>query len=127
MNEAVRVPVYDRSRFLLAIPAGARPNPIAKVEAFLKIPDGMFPVVFRKPERGIIDIMAHSTEDALAILRQLGFEPEFRGRAELRRIKDKSQAQGATSETPLSITAQAPKPGIGTTFDVYGGIELKTQ
>ncbi len=121
-NETVRVPVYDRSRFLLAIPADARPNPNAKAEAFLKTPDGVFPVVFRKPDGGIIDIMAHSREDALAVLKQLGFEPEFRGRAELRRVEDKSPARGATSETPFSTTAQVPKPGVGTTLDVYGGI-----
>jgi hypothetical protein len=44
--------------------------------------------VFRKPDAGIIDITAHSIEEALAILKQMGLRPEYRGKAELIAIGD---------------------------------------
>ncbi|WP_333639384.1 hypothetical protein [Pyrobaculum aerophilum] len=121
-NKTAEVPVYDRTHFLLAIPADARPSPNAKAEAFLRTPDGVFPVVFRKPDKGIVDITARSKEEALHILRQLGFEPEFRGKAELRRVKERGPAEAATLDTPISITAQTAMPSLGSMLDVYGGL-----
>jgi hypothetical protein len=64
-NETAPIPLYDRKYFLLVVPADARPNQRARAEALLKTPDGTYPVVFRKPDGGIIDITAHSIEDAL--------------------------------------------------------------
>ncbi len=118
-NETVQVPVYDRSYFLLVIPANARPSQRAKAEAFLRTPDGVYPVVLRKPDKGIIDITAHSIEDALTILKQLGLEPEFRGRAELRKTTEKAPAETAAA------LSQATRPSIGSILDVYGGLYFR--
>jgi hypothetical protein len=87
-NETVSIPLYDRKYFLLVVPADARPSHRAEAEALLKTPDGAYPVVFRKPDGGIIDILAHSIEEALNILKQLGLQPEYRGKAELIAKKD---------------------------------------
>jgi hypothetical protein len=86
-NETTPIPLYDRKYFLLVVPADAQPSQRTEAEAFLKTPDGTYPVVFRKPDAGIIDILAHSIEDALAILKQMGLQPEYRGKAELRTNK----------------------------------------
>jgi hypothetical protein len=86
-NETAPIPLYDRTYFLLVVPADAQPSQRTEAEAFLKTPDGTYPVVFRKPDAGIIDILAHSIEDALAILKQMGLQPEYRGKAELRTNK----------------------------------------
>jgi hypothetical protein len=82
-NETAPVPLYDRKYFLLVVPADAQPSQRARVEALLKTPDGAYPVVFRKPDGGIIDITAHGIEEALTTLKQLGLQPEYRGKAEL--------------------------------------------
>jgi hypothetical protein len=95
-NETAPVPLYDRKYFLLVVPADARPSQRADAEAFLKTPDGTHPVVFRKPDAGVIDILAHSIEDALAILKQIGLQPEYRGKAELR-------IRGAEGAESLSV------------------------
>jgi hypothetical protein len=83
-NETAPIPLYDRTYFLLVVPADARPSQRADAEAFLKTPDGTYPVVFRKPDAGILYTTAHSIEDALDILKQIGLQPEYRGKAELR-------------------------------------------
>ena len=114
-NETAPVPVYDRSYFLLVVPAEARPSRSARAEAFLRTPDGVYPVVFRKPDRGIVDITARSKEEALAILKQLGLEPEFRGRAGLKRTIEKGPTDAAT----------VASTSLGSTLDVYGGLYFK--
>jgi hypothetical protein len=83
-NVTVPIPLYDRKYFLLVVPADARPNQRARAEAFLKTPDGTYHVVFRKPDASIIDILAHSIEEALTTLKQMGLQPEYRGKAELK-------------------------------------------
>jgi len=83
-NQTAPVPLYDKTYFLLVVPADARPNQRTKDETFLKTPDGAYPVVFRKPDEGIIDITAHGIEEALTTLKQMGLQPEYRGKAELR-------------------------------------------
>jgi hypothetical protein len=83
-NETTPIPLYDRKYFLLVVPADARPSQIAEAEALLKTPDCTHPVVFRKPDASIIDILAHSIEDALDILKQMGLQPEYQGKAELK-------------------------------------------
>ena len=86
-NQTALVPLYDRTYFLLVVPADARPSQRAEAEAFLKTPDGTYPVVFRKPDGGILYTTAHSIEDALDILKQMGLQPEYRGKAELKIAK----------------------------------------
>jgi len=78
-NETAPVSLYDRKYFLLVVPADTQPSQRTEAETFLKTPDGTYPVVFRKPDGGIIDILAHSIEDALTILKQIGLQPEYRG------------------------------------------------
>jgi hypothetical protein len=102
-NETAPIPLYDRTYFLLVVPADARPSQRAEAEAFLKTPDGTHPVVFRKPDAGIIDILAHSIEDALAILKQMGLQPEYRGKAELR--TNKKDPLNADKESPAKTAS----------------------
>jgi hypothetical protein len=118
-NETVPVPLYDRRYFLLVVPADARPSQSARAEAFLKTPDGIYPVVFRKPDAGIIDILAHSIEDALTTLKQIGLQPEYRGKAELI-AKGDPDAGGETAAPTLPR-----RPSVGSTFDVYGGLYFR--
>jgi hypothetical protein len=86
-NETTPIPLYDRKYFLLVVPADAQPSQRARAEALLKTPDGTYPVVFRKPDGGILYTIAHSIEEALAILKRMGLQPEYRGKAELRTAK----------------------------------------
>jgi len=125
-NETAPIPLYDRKYFLLVVPVDARPSQSAKAEAFLKTPDGVYPVVFRKPDAGIIDILAHSIEDALNILKQMGLQPEYRGKAELRRIDTGKGDPNAGRETAAAATpTQVSMPSRGSTFDVYGGLYFR--
>jgi hypothetical protein len=100
-NETAPIPLYDRKYFLLVVPADARPSHRADAEALLKTPDGTHPVVFRKPDAGIIDITTHSIEDALTILKQIGLQPEYRGKAELRIAK--KDPLDAGKENPANV------------------------
>jgi hypothetical protein len=122
-NETAPIPLYDRKYFLLVVPADARPNQRADAEAFLKTPDGTYPVAFRKPDAGIIDILAHSIEDALDILKQIGLQPEYRGKAELRRIDTAKKDSDAGRETAAPTLPR--RPSINSTFDVYGGLYFR--
>jgi hypothetical protein len=125
-NETAPIPLYDRTYFLLVVPADARPNQRARAEAFLKTPDGTYPIVFRKPDRGIIDILAHSIEDALTILKQMGLQPEYRGKAELKKIDTAKRDPDAGRENTADTTpTQVSKPNTGSTFDVYGGLYFR--
>ena len=117
-NETAPIPLYDRKYFLLVVPADAQPSQRAEAEAFLKTPDGTHPVVFRKPDAGIIDILAHSIEDALAILKQMGLQPEYRGKAELR-IANKDPLDAGREAAAPTLPR---RPSVGSTFDVYGGL-----
>jgi len=118
-NETVPVRLYDRTYFLLVVPADARPSHRAEAEAFLKTPDGTYPVVFRKPDGGIIDITAHSIEDALTILKGMGLQPEYRGKAELIAKRDPDAGGEAAAPT------LPRRPSINSTFDVYGGLYFR--
>ena len=118
-NETAPIPLYDRKYFLLVVPADAQPSQRADAEAYLKTPDGTYPVVFRKPDGGIIDILAHSVEDALTILKQMGLQPEYRGKAELI-AKGDPDAGGEAAAPTLPR-----RPSINSTFDVYGGLYFR--
>ncbi len=119
-NETAPIPLYDRTYFLLVVPADAQPSQRARAEALLKTPDGTYPVVFRKPDGGIIDTTAHRIEDALTILKQMGLQPEYRGKAELRtNKKDPDAGREAAAPTLPS------RPSVGSTFDVYGGLYFR--
>jgi hypothetical protein len=118
-NETAPIPLYDRKYFLLVVPADARPSQRARAEAFLKTPDGVYPVVFRKPDAGIIDITTHSIEDALATLKQMGLQPEYRGKAELIAKRDPDAGREAAAPT------LPRRPSVGSTFDVYGGLYFR--
>ncbi len=122
-NETAPIPLYDRKYFLLVVPADARPNQRAEAEAFLKTPDGVYPVVFRKPDGGIIDITTRSIEEALAILlKQMGLQPEYRSKAELIAKKDPDAGrENAADATPTQVS----RPSINSTFDVYGGLYFR--
>jgi hypothetical protein len=128
-NETAPIPLYDRKHFLLVVPADARPNQRARVEALLKTPDGTHPVVFRKPDAGILHTIAHSIEDALTTLKQIGLQPEYRGKAELRRIDTAKRDPDAGRETDGRETdvtpTQVSRPSINSTFDVYGGLYFR--
>ena len=125
-NETAPIPLYDRTYFLLVVPADAQPSQRTEAEAFLKTPDGTYPVAFRKPDGGIIDILAHSIEDALDILKQIGLQPEYRGKAELKRIDTAKRDPDAGRETAADATpTQVSRPSIGSTFDVYGGLYFR--
>ncbi len=102
-NETALIPLYDKTYFLLVVPADARPNQRAEAEAFLKTPDGVYPVVFRKPDAGILHTIAHSIEDALTILKQIGLQPEYRGKAELR--TNKRDPLNADKESPAETAS----------------------
>jgi len=122
-NETAPVPLYDRKYFLLVVPADARPSQRARAEAFLKTPDGTHPVVFRKPDGGIISILAHSIEEALTTLKQIGLQPEYRGKAELKKIDTAKRDPDAGRENIADTTpTQVSRPSINSTFDVYGGL-----
>ncbi len=86
-NETTPIPLYDRKYFLLVVPADAQPSQRARAETLLKTPNGTYPIVFRKPDGGIIDILAHSIEEALTTLKQIGLQPEYRDKAELKIAK----------------------------------------
>jgi hypothetical protein len=118
-NETAPIPLYDRKYFLLVVPADARPSQSARAEAFLKTPDGVYPVVFRKPDAGIIDITTHSIEDALTTLKQIGLQPEYRGKAELIAKRDPDAGREAAAPT------LPRRPSVGSTFDVYGGLYFR--
>ncbi|MEM1597021.1 MAG: hypothetical protein QXI07_00770 [Pyrobaculum sp.] len=124
-NETVEVPIYDRRYFLLAVPAGARPSNMGG-DAVLRTPDGVLPVVFRKPDGGVVDMAARSVEEALEALRRAGYQPEYRGRGRL----EKPGAQPRRPENVSAGQAQISN-GIGVlygpsgTLDVYGGIYFK--
>jgi hypothetical protein len=118
-NETTPIPLYDRKYFLLVAPADAQPSQSARAEALLKTPDGVYPVVFRKPDAGIIDILTHSIEDALTILKQIGLQPEYRGKAKLIAKRDHDAGREAAAPT-LPI-----RPSINSTFDVYGGLYFR--
>jgi hypothetical protein len=112
-NETAPIPLYDRKYFLLVVPADARPSHRAEAEAFLKTPDGTYPVVFRKPDGGIIDILAHSIEEALTILKGIGLQPEYRGKAELR--TNKKDPLNADKESPAKTASAFPQVMTPTT------------
>jgi len=125
-NETTPVPLYDRTYFLLVIPADARPSHRTEAETYLKTPDGTHPVVFRKPDKGILHTIAHSIEDALTILKQLGLQPEYRDKAELKKIDTAKRDPDAGRETAADATpTQVSKPTINSTFDVYGGLYFR--
>jgi hypothetical protein len=125
-NETAPIPLYDRKYFLLVVPADARPNQRARAEAFLKTPDGTHPVVFRKPDAGILYTIAHSIEEALAILKRMGLQPEYRGKAELKRIDTAKRDPDAGRETAADATpTQVSRPTINSTLDVYGGLYFR--
>jgi len=119
-NQTALIPLYDRKYFLLVVPADAQPSQGAEAEALLKTPDGTYPVVFRKPDAGIIDITAHSIEEALTILKQMGLQPEYRGKAELIAKRDPDAGREADVTPTLSR-----RPSINSTFDVYGGLYFR--
>jgi hypothetical protein len=48
-NETAPIPLYDRTYFLLVVPADSQPSHRAEAEAFLKTPDGTYPVVLENP------------------------------------------------------------------------------
>jgi hypothetical protein len=106
-NETAPIPLYDRKYFLLVVPADAQPSHRAEAEALLKTPDGTYPVVFRKPDGGIIDILAHSIEEALTILKQMSLQPEYRGKAELR--TNKKDPLNADKESPAKTASAFPQ------------------
>jgi hypothetical protein len=109
-NETVLIPLYDRRYFLLVVPADAQPSQRARAEALLKTPDGVYPVVFRKPDASILHTIAHSIEDALTILKQIGLQPEYRGKAELRRIDTgKGDPLNADEESPAKTASAFPQ------------------
>jgi len=112
-NETTPIPLYDRKYFLLVVPADAQPSHRAEAEAFLKTPDGTYPVVFRKPDGGIIDILAHSIEEALTILKQMDLQPEYRGKAELR--TNKKDPLNADKESPAKTASAFPQVMTPTT------------
>ncbi len=127
-NETAPIPLYDRKYFLLVVPADARPNQRARAEALLKTPDGTYPVVFRKPDAGILHTIAHSIEDALTILKQMGLQPEYRGKAELKKIDIAKRDPDADRENTADATpapTQVSRPSVGSTFDVYGGLYFR--
>jgi hypothetical protein len=125
-NETAPIPLYDTTYFLLVVPADARPNRRARAEAFLKTPDGTYPVVFRKPDAGILHTIAHSIEEALTILKQIGLQPEYRGKAELKKIDTAKRDPDAGRENTADTTpTQVSKPNTGSTFDVYGGLYFR--
>jgi len=107
-NETAPIPLYDRKYFLLVVPADARPSQRAEAEAYLETSDGAYPVVFRKPDAGIIDITAHGIEEALNILKQMGLQPEYRGKAELRIAK--KDPLSADKESPAKTASALPRP-----------------
>jgi len=122
--ETAPIPLYDRTYFLLVVPADAQPSHRAEAEAFLKTPDGTYPVVFRKPDAGILHTTAHSIEEALTTLKQIGLQPEYRGKAELKRIDTGKGDPDAGRET--AATPTLPRwPSINSTFDVYGGLYFR--
>ncbi|MEM0468847.1 hypothetical protein [Pyrobaculum sp.] len=125
-NETADVRLYDRRYFLLVIPAGIRPSPKAKAEAVLETGDGVIPLVFRGPDRGIVDIAAADLKDAEAILRQLGLEPEYRGKARLKKVDTQERSPEAGSSPFGSVGVQAARPSLGSTLDVYGGIYFRS-
>ncbi|WP_237179359.1 hypothetical protein [Pyrobaculum ferrireducens] len=112
-NETVDIPAYDRKYFLLALPAGAKPAG-ARGNATLKTPDGEFPVVFRKPDGGLIEIVAGSVDEAFKILRELGFQPEFRGRARLER-------GGGSRPGDIPAAAATPPPALAPRYTSTAG------
>jgi len=122
-NETTPIPLYDRKYFLLVVPADARPNQRTEAEAFLKTADSVYPVVFRKLDAGIIDILAHSIEDALTILKQIGLQPEYRGKAELKKIDTAKGDPDAGGEAAAPTLPR--RPSVGSTFDVYGGLYFR--
>jgi hypothetical protein len=125
-NETAPIPLYDRKYFLLVVPADARPNQRARAEALLKTPDGTYPVVFRKPDGGILHTTAHSIEEALTTLKQMGLQPEYRGKAELKRIDTAKRDPDAGRENTADATpTQVSRPSINSTFDVYGGLYFR--
>ncbi|MEM4423442.1 MAG: hypothetical protein QW710_07325, partial [Pyrobaculum sp.] len=125
-NETAPVPTYDRRYFILALPAGAKPARV-RGNATLKTPDGEFPVVFRKPDGGIIEMVAKDLDEALNALRRLGFQPEFRGRARLERGGGPKTGGASTMVTTsdASIAAATPAPSPGSSLYVYGGVYFK--
>jgi len=112
-NETAPVPLYDRTYFLLVVPADARPSHRTEAEAYLETPDGAYPVVFRKPDGGIIDITAHGIEEALTTLKQIGLQPEYRGKAELR--TNKKDPLNADKESPAKTASAFPQVMTPTT------------
>jgi hypothetical protein len=112
-RDVAPIRLYDRRYFLLVVPADAQPSHRAEAEAFLKTPDGIYPVVFRKPDGGIISILAHSIEDALNILKQMGLQPEYRGKAELR--TNKKDPLNADEESPAKTASAFPQVMTPTT------------
>jgi hypothetical protein len=122
-NETAPIPLYDRKYFLLVVPADAQPSHRADAEAFLKTPDGTHPVVFRKPDAGILHTIAHSIEDALTTLKQIGLQPEYRGKAELKKIDTAKKDPDAGREVAAPTLPR--RPTVNSTFDVYGGLYFR--
>ncbi len=112
-RDVAPIRLYDTTYFLLVVPADAQPSHRAEAEAFLKTPDGTYPVVFRKPDGGIIDILAYSIEEALIILKRLGLQPEYRGKAELR--TNKTGPLNADEESPAKTASALPQVMTPTT------------
>ncbi len=119
-GETAPIPLYDRKYFLLVVPADAQPSQRARAEALLKTPDGVYPVVFRKPDAGILYTTAHCIEEALTTLKQMGLQPEYRGKAVLRTAKRDPDAGGEAAVPTLPR-----RPNINSTFDVYGGLYFR--
>lgn len=124
-NETVEVPIYDRRYFLLAVPAGARPSN-RDGDAVLRTPDGVLPVVFRKPDGGVVDMMARSVEEALEALRRAGYQPEYRGRGRLEKPGTQPRRPENVSAGQVQISRDiGVLYGPWGTLDVYGGIYFR--
>jgi hypothetical protein len=81
--------------------------------------------VFRKPDGGIIDITARNIEDALTTLKQIGLQPEYRGKAELKKIDTAKRDPDAGRENTAATPTQVSMPTTGSLLDVYGGLYFR--
>ncbi|MEM1568907.1 MAG: hypothetical protein QXI84_10530 [Thermofilaceae archaeon] len=124
------VRLYDFRRAYVAVPA-SRPPVVDNADFYLETAVGRYPVRLHPPRGGLAEIIVHSAEEVEDVLKQLGYEPQFKGRARLVRAahgpdrppKDAGRTPEAGGADAGAV--QLAEPRVGTTVTALGGVYFR--
>ncbi len=118
------IKVYDARRIYVVMPA--QPPPRGRAAAhWLETQVGRYPVELARPRGGVAETWAGSVDEMFQILREMGYEPRYMGKARLTKAETQDrnpEAAAADLHTPATTGA----PTMGTTYVVYGGVYFRS-